>query len=172
VNFLRDCFTLFAQIGLNIVSIHYLRKHLAKKSAILNKSSKSAINKPTQQSSSAYNDSITKVNQSTSQQKKAESVEESQGKAKNKEQILNKTELKTTIMVTLISVFSILEHTLMLLSSVYRVFYTNLFGIILVIVAVTWLLLKHASNFFILYAFNKNFKKDFKQIFLQKLKQK
>jgi hypothetical protein len=139
---LRDFLTLSLQILCNIILIIFFKRHLAKKSKLVKRLETSMESKKGNFSTSTFNI----------------------GNKMNTRNLSNKTDSKATLMVITISIFSILEHSSLLLVLIYfqADFQT---GFILRFLPNIFVPLKHASNFFILFIFNKSFKAGIRSFF-------
>jgi hypothetical protein len=168
--FFRDFFTLASEIILNLLSIYFLRRYLVKKAKMTSASTRTFTNN---QPSLKLGDKQNKQNK----QDKAMTVQDltSNNTGQNSMHTLNstnpkkknisKSDLKATLMVIIMTILSIMEHSFMLLCLLYFNFFTNLTAFTLGCLANTSVALKHSSNFLIFILFNKNFRNGFISLF-------
>jgi hypothetical protein len=152
---LRDLIVTLAQVGLNCVSINLLKKHLIKKSKMLNNSTAKSLQSGLEKGSTKNQEksnTISVINNNDAIKNIAES------NTINRQRNIDKADQRATIMVTLISIISILEHSFAFTVAIYLSIVINLISYSLSATSDAIYTFKHISSFFLLLAFNKNFK--------------
>jgi hypothetical protein len=144
---LRDLVVALIQFVLNCMSIKLLRKHLVKKSQILNSSKARGVRSGLEDGSATNTaaNAISVMNIADSN-------------FSSRQRTINKADQRATIMVFLMSVISILEHSFAFTVSIYLNTVINLISYSMSATSDGIYALKHITNFFILFACNKNFK--------------
>ena len=134
---LRDIVLLIVEIVLNVMSILFLKKHLAKKTNVLE----------------------------TKRHSKPAEISESLNKAHALNTNVNKAEQNATKMVVFICTLSVLEHLFFITMAVYFNYIRDDAVYMVATLCNLWIIIKHFSNFYLLYFYNKIFKKEVNQLF-------
>jgi hypothetical protein len=173
---LRDVLVMGIEIALNIVSVLLLRAYLQKKLKLA--ASKPGVSNPTgpnQLAPTLTNQATTKIVMSTTAGDGVGDVAITSNPALNKNAVVAKAVIKApaattaekvssadrraVIMVGVLCVLSVCEHTLIIAEIVYPYFFFNLNNFILYSLGDFTMLFKRFLDFFIFFFFNKNFKK-------------
>jgi hypothetical protein len=78
---------------------------------------------------------------------------------------INKGDQKAVSIVIILSILTILEHSAIIMASIYSNFFVNKLTFTFAAFSSFFVTLKHLSNFFLLLIMNKNFKKSFIELF-------
>jgi hypothetical protein len=134
---LRDIVLLIVEIVLNVMSILFLKKHLAKKQNVLE----------------------------TRRHSKPAEISESVSKAHASNTNVNKAEQNATKMVVFICTLSALEHLFFITMAVYFNYIRDDAVYVVAALCNLWIIIKHFSNFYLLYFYNKIFNKEVNKLF-------
>ena len=143
---LRDVVTLTAELVINIITIVLLKKQINKKIGIMFiNSNRTDLKKTDDQQLDETEQDIQNVN------KNIETIRKN----------ISKSDTNLTHMIIFMSIFSILEHVLFIVSSVYYLISKDQLFFILNFLANFFISIKHVSNFFIFILYNSLFRKAF-----------
>ncbi len=145
----RDLFFMILEIAVNVVSIYYIKCYLSKKSRLVAHYNNATSVNMTVESTSIHLTKLNAVN---------ELVEASTKKSKQSDKNA-KTEMKASVMVVIMCLFSLCAHVLAIACVVYLIYNgVNIVFTYLCLFANISTTVKHGANFVLFYAFKKTSK--------------
>jgi hypothetical protein len=154
----RDGAVMLAQFVLNIMSMILFKKYLNKKNKILS----TVVHKSNEHRTTHIHDIVALEPPVRTNVMSIAAVCLSDQRVSTqtlKKPSLSKSDTNVTSMVIVMCLMSFLVHIILLVSTIYPVFYFNIINFILYFIIDFSLPLKALIDFFLFYFFNKNFKK-------------
>ena len=147
VYFFRDIILFIVQIVLNMMTIYLLRQHLKNKKSILKKKS------------------VLKNNRKDSPSRKEPESKSIIITHSTRKTFITKVDKNTTIMVVIMASITAMEHIFLLLMIYSVTLNENKTSYLIATVSCIFISIKHFSNFFLYFSFNKIFRSELKHKF-------